>query len=315
MSFSQTAKNDLARLLPERRCCQLAELNALIRMDGTISIGIEDEVSVAVTSENAAVSRKIFKLFKILFGLHPEITIQRKTRLRKNNMYTVWIPPREAVSEALLELGLAVEQIKEGRVSIFRQVQRQCCRRAYLRGAFLGGGSVTNPEGEYHLEIVVADQQHAEWLARLITRLDLEPKLGRRKHIWVIYLKESDLIIEFLNVIGAHSALLRYESARVYKEMRNRVNRLVNCETANLNKTINASLQQLENIKIIAGSMGLDHLPDSLNEVARLRLEYPDVCLKELGEMMHPRMGKSGVNHRMRRIGEIADKIRNGNNL
>ncbi|MHB1420122.1 MAG: DNA-binding protein WhiA [Bacillota bacterium] len=314
MSFSQIAKNDLARLLPERRCCQMAELTALIRMDGTIFIGTEDEVTVSVTSENAAVSRKIFKLFKMLFDLHPEITVHRKTRLRKNNIYTVRLLPQTAVSLALEELGLVMEQIQEGKAN-FRQVGRNCCRRAYLRGAFLGGGSVSNPEGEYHLEIVVPDQDHAEWLVRLISRLGPEPKLGRRKQGWVVYLKESEMIVEFLNVIGAHTALLRYESARVYKDMRNKVNRLVNCETANLSKTINASLQQLENINIIIGSIGLENIPENLEEVARIRLQYPDASLKELGEMTHPRMGKSGVNHRMRKLGEIAEILRSGKNL
>jgi len=315
LSFSQIAKNDLARLLPERRCCLLAELTALIRMDGTIVIGTEDDVVVALTSENAAVSRKIFKLFKILFGLHPEITVRRKTRLKKNNTYTVRVLSQSAVDEVLKELGLAMDQITEGKFKIRHELGRQCCRRAYARGAFLGGGSVSNPEGEYHLEIVVPDQDHARWLVRLISKLGPEPKLGRRKHGWVVYLKESDQIVEFLNVIGAHTALLRYESARVYKDMRNRVNRLVNCETANLSKTINAALQQLENINIIANTTGLANLPENLEEVARLRSQYPDVSLKELGEMTHPRMGKSGVNHRMRKLGELAEKIKSEKGL
>lgn len=311
MSFSEVTKNELARTVGEKECCRLAELAALVKMDGSLRISGRHQLSLAVVTENAAVARKIFTLFKQLFGVQMEVLVQRKVRLRKNNVYLVRVPPREGTKEILRRLGMVDENdrlyagIKE------ELIHRECCRRAYLRGAFLGGGSVNNPEGTYHLEIITADRAHARDIGRLMRREHLSARLSARKNWYVVYLKDSAQIVDCLNLMGAHSALLDFENVRVYKDVRNRVNRLVNCETANLNKTVDAAMQQVENIRLIAGTIGLEALSPGLRQVAEARLQHPDASLRELGELLEPRVGKSGVNHRMRRLAEIAARLQN----
>lgn len=310
MSFSSKAKNDLARILPERRCCQLAELSALIRMDGSIQISSRENIAIQLVSENAAVARKVIKLLKQLFDLCVDTSVRRKVRLKKNNIYVVKIPAQRGIQ--LLLDALHIKIGAEGLTIDWNAVvpASQCCRRAYLRGAFLGGGSVSDPEGTYHLELITRDKYYAQLLCQMMRKLQLEPRVSRRKNWYVVYLKESEQIVRFLNIIGAHTALLDFENTRILKEMRNRVNRLVNCETANLNKTIDAGMRQVENIQFLLSRVGYEGLPASLREVARLRLEFPDASLKELGEVLVPPVSKSGVNHRLRRLEKMAEKLR-----
>lgn len=311
MSFSAVTKNELARVVGDSDCCRLAELAALIKMDGSIQISGQKKLSINIVTENAAVARKIFKLLKDLYGIFTEILVRRKVRLRKNNVYMVRIPPQNGIEQIFRALGIAEGGFAFSEEGIHKElIIKDCCRRAYLRGAFLGGGSVNNPEGTYHLEIITDNPHHAQDLAELMQHFGLPAKVSPRKNWYVVYLKGSEQIVECLNHMGAHSALLDFENARIYKDMRNQVNRLVNCETANLNKTVSAAVRQLENIKFLADTLGLDKLPKPLREAAELRLENPDVSLKELGELWEPPVGKSGVNHRMRKIDRLAEKLR-----
>lgn len=311
MSFSTQTKDELARIIPEKTCCQLAELAALIRMDGTITINPEQGVGLYIRTENAAIARKIFKLAKEIFNFEIEIRVEKRTRLKKNNIYIISFAHRSQMNSYLKTLGVLHDDATISYVIKKSLVRTLCCRRAYLRGAFLGAGSVNKPEGNYHLEIITGSLEYAHSLAALMNKYpDIQAKVGSRKKLHFVYLKESEQIVAFLNIIGAHQALLNFENIRIVKGMRNQVNRLVNCETANLNKTVNASLKQVENIKLIDDLIGLDKLPLRLQDVARLRLEHPDVSLKELGELMEPPVGKSGVNHRMRKIEEISDDLK-----
>ena len=191
---------------------------------------------------------------------------------------------------------------------------KKCCKRSYLRGAFLAGGSVNNPEtSSYHLEIFSLYKEHSEALCELMNSFDLNAKTLERKKGYMTYLKEAEKITDFLIIIGANNAMLKFEDIRILRDMRNSVNRLVNCETANLNKTIGASVRQVENIKYIQGTVGLDVLPEKLREIAELRVAHKDVTLKEFGEMVSSGpISKSGINHRLRKIDEIAEKIRKG---
>ncbi len=310
MSFAQQTKNELARIIPVNRCCCLAELAALIRLDGVVQLSGGRKIGLKVTTGNAAVARKIIKLAKQLFDLQTEVLFQRLIGLSKKPSYLIQIPFQPGMEAFLSALGLLDEKSR----LVYRikglLVRRQCCRRAYLRGAFLGAGSVNKPEGNYHLEIITRNEHHARFIGRLASNFDMRPRTSSRKNWFVVYLKESEQIILFLNIIGAHSALLNLENARLMKEVRNQVNREVNCETANLNKTVDAGLRQVESIRMIRDRLGLENLPIRLREVARLRLEYPESSLKELGEMMQPKLGKSGINHRIRKLEEIAAEIR-----
>jgi hypothetical protein len=189
-------------------------------------------------------------------------------------------------------------------------VQKSCCRRAFIRGAFLSAGSMSDPEKSYHFEIVCAGEEKARQLMDLINSFDMDAKVVMRKKSYVVYLKEGAQIVDMLNIMEAHISLLNLENVRIIKEMRNSVNRQVNCETANINKTVSAAVKQLEDINYIKNTRGLDSLPENLREVALVRLQYPQAPLKELGTYLEPAVGKSGVNHRLRRLGEMAEEMR-----
>lgn len=188
-------------------------------------------------------------------------------------------------------------------------LERSCCKRAFLRGAFLASGSISDPQKSYHFEIVCQEESQAKLLQRLYREYELDAKIVLRKKYYIVYLKEGAQIVDALNIMGAYVALMNLENVRIFKEMRGSVNRIVNCETANINKVVGAACRQVEDIKYIQSRMGLEELPPALKEMARIRLEYPDSSLKELGELCDPPVGKSGVNHRLRKLSEIARKL------
>lgn len=312
MSFSQATKNEACRITGEDRDCQIAELSALIKTCGTISLNGQHNIGLKVASENPAIARRVFSLIKNCFGIHPEVMVKRSRRLKKNNIYMAVITKEHGALNILKECGVLTDSEKGiGIIYGIKQslIKDDNAKRAYIRGAFLGGGSVTNPEKTYHLEFVNHTGEHAEDLSNLINSYGLSSKIIQRKSSYVVYLKEGEQIVDLLNIIGAHSSLLNLENVRIYKEMRNNVNRLVNCETANLSKTVNASVRQIECIKMIKNTIGLKKLPQSLRQVAETRLNHPDSSLKELGEMLDPPVGKSGVNHRLRKLEEIAEEL------
>jgi DNA-binding protein WhiA len=314
MSFSSVAKNEICRITPEKECCQIAELSAIMRMSGTIHINSKEGLSFRISTENPAIARRVFTLIKNIFGKHTDIMVKKNNSLKKNNIYILVITPEMGAKDILIKTGILKEH-SDGSIGFINKIspdviKKNCCKRAYIRGAFLGGGSISNPEKTYHMEFVSNSIELAEDLMKLINSFGLGSKVIQRKNSFVIYLKEGEQIIELLSLIGAHSALLDLENVRIYKEMRNNVNRLVNCETANLNKTVDAAVRQIESIKLIQQKVGLRKLPPNLREIAELRLNYPDISLKELVEMLNPKIGKSGVNHRLRKIEKIAEELR-----
>jgi hypothetical protein len=283
-----------------------------MKVSGTLLIGGSNNFSFRVTTENPAITRLIFKLLKKHFDVHTKIMVKRSNSLKKNNVYMIMINEEMGVRNLLKEIGLIrdTDNVFSFDYGISGDIyEKEDIKRAYLRGAFLGGGSISNPEKTYHLEFVTHDEEYARDLSRLINSYGLTSKVIQRKSSFVVYLKEGEQIVDILNIIGAHSSLLELENVRILKEMRNNVNRLVNCETANLSKTVNAAVRQVESIKLIEKEIGLRRLPKNLREIAELRLNYPDESLKELGEMLSPPVGKSGVNHRLRRIEKIAAEI------
>ncbi|MFR1708984.1 MAG: DNA-binding protein WhiA [Clostridium sp.] len=312
MSFSLKVKNEVCRNSELSKDEIAAQLSAIMKSSGTLGFGFNRSVTFKVVTENPAIARWIFKNLKDFFDIHTKLLVKKSNSLKKNNIYMVLIPEEVDVKGLLQELGI-IE--KDGLFNIHYGVPKEIiknesCKRAYIKGAFLGGGSISNPEKTYHLEFVTHDQDYANELSNIINSYKLNSKVIQRKNSFVIYLKEGEQIVDLLNIIGAHNALLELENIRIMKEMRNNVNRIVNCETANLSKTVNAAVRQVESIKLIQSEIGLDRLPKNLKEVARLRLAFPDESLKELGAMLNPPVGKSGVNHRLRRIEKIADELR-----
>ncbi len=310
MSFAKTCKNELARLPIDQDCCMRSELAAFTHMNG--SLNLSKEVHLSLTTENPAIARKMFKLFKTYFQKELKILMQKKIRLQKNNSYSLKLYGKKEVWSVLNKLGIIEEDfwINKG-ISDFL-IRDRCCQRAYLRGAFLARGSVANPESSYHLELTGDYRAYMEDLVALLNEYQIYPGVVSKKKEYVLYLKDSEQICEFLNVIGAHKTLMDYENVRVMKGMRNKINRLVNCETANLQKTVIASLRHIENIKTIDEQLGLIKLPQSLQDIAVARVKYPEANMKELGEFLEPPVSKSGVNHRLRKIENIANKLRKG---
>ncbi|MEK3798507.1 DNA-binding protein WhiA [Peribacillus sp. FSL H8-0477] len=313
MSFASETKKELTTL-EGKDCCDKAELCALIRMNGSISLS-NRKLVIDIQTENAAIARRIYSLLKKSYDVQMELLVRKKMKLKKNNVYIVRISANG--QEILTDLQIIGEgfEILHGVSS--KLITKKCCKRAYLRGAFLAGGSVNNPEtSSYHLEVSSLYKEHNDTLCELMNKFDLKAKTLERKKGFIVYLKEAEKISDFLTIVGGHSALLRFEDVRILRDMRNSVNRLVNCETANLNKTIGASLRQVENIRYIEKEAGLSMLPDKLREIAELRVAYQDITLKELGEMVSGgNISKSGINHRLRKIDEIADKLRGGEGL
>ncbi|MGP7819396.1 DNA-binding protein WhiA [Niallia sp. 01092] len=310
MSFASETKKELTTI-EVKHCCGKAELSALIQMNGTLSFS-NQKLVVNIQTENAAIARRIYTLIKKYFDIPVELLVRKKMRLKKNNVYIVRLSTKG--KEILEELQILTEGFMFTHEISKELVKKKCCKRSYLRGAFLAGGSVNNPEtSSYHLEIFSLYKEHITALSELMNSFGLNSKILERKKGFITYLKEAEKITEFLNIIGAHGALLRFEDIRIVRDMRNSVNRLVNCETANLNKTIGAALRQVENIRFIDRTVGLQVLPDKLREIAELRVAYQDVTLKELGEMVSSgNISKSGINHRLRKIDEIAEALRRG---
>ena len=313
MSFSSRVKEELSRQISPARHCRIAEIAAILSLCGRIQISAEDRYCIRIHTENVAVARKYFTLLKKTFNIVTDVTIRRNVHLRKNRVYTVTVGRHEDACRVLQAAKLigADGEIREN-LSVIRNVvtQQACCRRAFIRGAFLAAGSVSDPEKFYHFEIVCATEAKAEQLREIMSTFDLDAKIVKRKKYYVVYIKEGSQIVDVLNVMEAPVSLMELENIRILKEMRNSVNRQVNCETANINKTVAASVKQIRDIEYIRDTIGFESLPENLEQMAQARLLKPDATLKELGEALEPPVGKSGVNHRLRRLSELAEKLR-----
>jgi len=310
MSFASKTKKEITQIEADD-CCTRAEVAAFIRMNGAASFS-NKQISLDVQTENAAIARRLYTNLKQLYPYKIELLVRKKMRLKKNNVYICRI--REGAKPLLKDLLILTGTFEFKNEISPDLIKKKCCQRAYLRGAFLAGGSVNNPEtSSYHLEIFSIYKEHSEALVDLMNKFNLNAKSIERKNGYIAYLKEAEKISDFLGVVGAHVGLMKFEDVRIIRDMRNSVNRLVNCETANMNKTIGAAQRQVGNINYIEKTIGLDQLPVRLQEIARLRVENQDITLKELGELVSgATVSKSGVNHRLRKIEEIADDLRNG---
>lgn len=308
MSFASEIKKELINIESDK-CCIQAELAALIRINSELSIG-KNTLTLDIQTENVAIARRIYILIKETYDYKIEILVRKNMRLKKNNIYIIRL--KEKVIELLSQLDLKTSDEYITQTIKPTTITLNCCKRAYLRGAFLARGSINNPEtSSYHLEIFNFDQTHSIEILELMNYFDLNAREIKRRNGFVVYLKEAEKITEFLSIIGAHNALFKFEDVRIVRDMRNSVNRLVNCETANMNKTISASVKQVENIKYIKEQIGLEALPERLKELAETRLENPEVSLKEIGELVPgTRLSKSGVNHRFKQIEKMAEELR-----
>ncbi|PTS37664.1 DNA-binding protein WhiA [Limosilactobacillus fermentum] len=309
MSYASEVKKELTGITVHEKNAR-AELMALIRMNG--SIGLANHAMILnVQTESPAIARRIYSLIKQLYKVESDILVRKKMKLKKNNTYVVRL--RNHAQEILGDLAILDGfQIKE-RVPL-DLLTDDLMIRSYLRGAFLAGGSVNNPEtSRYHLEIYSLYEEHNEMIAEMINRYDLNARTTNRRSGYIVYLKEAEKIANFLQLIGATTSMLEFENIRIVRDMRNSVNRLVNCENANMDKVANAANRQVENIMLIEATVGLSSLPEKLRAIAETRLAHQEVSLKELGTLVPGGpISKSGVNHRLRKLNAYADELRQG---
>ncbi|AKP03479.1 DNA-binding protein WhiA [Companilactobacillus pabuli] len=306
VSYASEVKQELTKLVVHPEHARV-ELSALLRMNGSLSLQNHHFVLTAQT-ENAAIARRIFSLVKQKYGIESELLVRKKMKLKKNNQYLVRI--NQDTNKILTDLDILDESGLSINTNVPLEVINEDQRmRSYLRGAFLATGSVNNPEtSRYHLEIYSLYEMHNEGIVQMMNYFHLNARTTKRRNGYIVYLKEAEKIADFLQLIGATNSMLKFEDIRIVRDMRNSVNRLVNCENANINKTVAAAERQVENIKHLQATVGLDNLPDKLREIAVLRLENPEVSLKELGDMVPSGpISKSGINHRLRKLNQLAE--------
>lgn len=287
MSFSSRVKEELARHISSARHCQIAELAAIMNFCGQYGRDSEGNYTIGFQTENEEVVRKGFTLLKKTYNIEDGVALNEQD-----------------MQEVLQKLGRLDQPVSR------LIVKNTCCKRAFLRGTFLSVGSMSDPAKSYHLEFACTDENKAKQLQDIMSDFDIDSRIILRKKYYVVYLKEGSGIVDLLNVCGAPISLMDMENLRILKEMRNSVNRRVNCETANIAKTVNAAARQVDDIEYLKAHYDFKDLPHSLREMAEVRLEYPDASLKELGEYFNPPIGKSGVNHRLRKLSELAERVR-----
>lgn len=321
MSFASETKNELARIEPEKKCCMLSEIAAYIRTAGSIGIVGFGKLRITISTDNAAIARHYKKLIKSYFDIDTNLEIAEggavgRNRKEKKYTYSINIDPENNSEAILRECGILM--IREGH-NYFSDgiydglIRSKCDKRAYLRGTFLGAGTMSNPEKAYHLEFVLNSETMANDLRKLINSFsDLTAKVIQRGKKYIVYMKKADYISDTLALMGASGQVLKIEDTRIRKDMMSSARRAMNCDSANLDRAIDASMRQVEAITLIAESKGLNWLDSKLMEVAVIRLEHPEASIAALGEMCDPPLKKSGVNNRLRKIEELADKIRAG---
>lgn len=313
MSFSGKVKEEIAEQIGGSMHCRAAELAAILSFCGNVAIDVYDRISLRVYSENKAVVKKCALLLHNMFDIPVEAAVRQGKNSRKARMYVMVVKPNDHTKRILQRVKmLDADGMPEEKLIPLNStlIMRDCCKRAFLKGAFLAAGSVNDPNRFYHMEIVCDCQEKAELIAGLAACFQIHIRIVERKGHYVAYLKEAEMIVDFLNVIEGHLALMAFENVRILKDIKNHVNRQVNCETANMNKTITTAVRQTEDIRLIQEKIGLEALPEGLKEIAELRLENEEMPLKDLGQLLSPPLGKSGVNHRLKKISEIADSLR-----
>lgn len=313
MSFSSKVKEELSKECNSPRHCCIAETAAIISMCGKVIFDEKDHVRIEIHTENVTVARKYFTLLKKTYNINTDVSIRHSSGLNKNRSYILSVNDDETARKILMTCRLmrpfgVIEE--DFSISDSLIIQRECCKRAFIRGAFLAAGSVSDPVKTYHFEIVCLSEAKAKQLQMIMETFNINARVIKRRKYFVVYVKDSSQVVDLLNIMGAYNALMDMENVRIVKDMRNNVNRKVNCETANINKTVSAAVKQIEDIRFIQMSSAFDELPESLQEMAELRVRYPEATLAELGQLLDTPVGKSGVNHRLKKISLFADELR-----
>lgn len=307
MSFTTDVKDELARVEPTCSHCEKATLAALVRIEGSLFFSGPGKYRIEIATDVPSVARLIIKLLHSLYDLKTNLTARRSV-LHKTPNYLIEVPTQERLEGALKDMGILSNSGLEMGIKP-SLVEKQCCAAAYVRGAFLGGGFISNPRGDFHFEITVESEALAEGLVELMVQKGIQARIMSRRSSYMVYLKSGTAILEFLAFAGAHQCALALENERVIKSVRNDVNRITNAEVANQAKSAHASVDQIFAIRKVVEAYGIEKLPPALQEFIKLRVTYPDATLKELGEHASPPLSKSAVYHRVRRIEEMAAEL------
>ena len=305
MSFTQEVKDELVRVMPSCSHCNRAVLASLLRIEGSLFISGTNKYRLEVATDISGVARLVIKLLHELYGLKTQLTVRRSV-LHKTPNYLIELPNQAKLADALIDLGILTDD--GGLEMTIRPsiVEKQCCAAAYVRGAFLGSGFISNPKGDFHFEMTVENEYLARGIVDILASREIYAKTMQRRSSYMVYLKSGNAISEFLAMTGAHQCALQMESERVIKSIRNDVNRKTNAEIANQAKSANAAYDQIFAIRSVVDAYGIETLPKALQDFIRLRVKYPEATLKELGEYADPPLSKSAVYHRVRRIEELA---------
>ncbi|MGI6172435.1 MAG: DNA-binding protein WhiA [Christensenellales bacterium] len=312
MAFSTDVRRELARVPCDRQCCALSEINGMVLASGGLSFRGQGRYGLEIRTKHNGIARRYYTMMRRWLNAGSDIRIAKTRQLGEHNRY-ILSPAAEDIPGMLSALDLLDEKQPFGMRSVPDRafLRRECCQTAFLRGAFLAGGSLNNPERAYHMEIAVSDEGLAACLCELLNRRGIPAKTALRKSQYIAYVKSAESIADFLTLLGANRARLDFEAIRMNKELRNEINRQMNCDTSNLDKAIFASERQRSMIEAIDKSIGLDALEPALREIAELRLRYPAASLAELGSMTTPSISKSGVSARMRKIQALAEELVN----
>ena len=313
MSFSIKVKNELANHISNATHCRIAELAALISMCGSVIIDENNDYKIRIKTETQPTAEKIKKLLWKTFKVNVDISTRENAYSKVGRTYTLLVGDHQQALKILQATKLINENNEIGEnFSITNNIviMKDCCKRAFIRGAFMAAGSISDPNKSYHFEIKCNSEKKAKQLIELLENYNIDGKMVARKGGYVVYIKEGEGIVDVLNVMEAHVSLMEMENVRILKGMSNYYNRQVNCETANIKKTVATSVRQIDDIDFIIQNKGIDYLPEKLQDIAWVRKENPDASLQELGEMLDPPIGKSGVNHRLRKICQIAQELR-----
>lgn len=313
MSFSSDVKKELAQIKEENACCQLAEISGFIRACGTIKLSGPNQIGLRLLTENSAVARHFLVTIKRYFQCDMDISTTDATMNKHHNVYELTLSDSEKVEEILVKTKILISEADTTYIDFLVPktiTRKKCCKKAYIRGFFLGGGSMADPKKSYHLELVTSNESQAKSLRTLINTFQINAKVLNRNNSTIVYIKDSEKILDFLNIVGAHHSWLAFEEVRMMKEIRNQANRLANCDEANITRTIQAAGTQIEAIHYIIEKKGLHYLPEKLRDVAVLRLENREESLQELAEMIKPPISKSGLRHRLNAIVQMAKELK-----
>lgn len=309
MSFTAQVKDELSRVEGICPNCAYAQLSAIIRVCGTLSFRGPGRYSIRVSTETGAVARTMIKLTHELFDLETRLTV-RHSNLHKVRNYLIEIPEQDEMESDLVRLGILVPGRGLAQGAPVQLLRRRCCRAAFIRGAFMAGGFVADPRGDFHLEIAVTGERFAQDIIELIGEHGITARLNRRRGAYAIYLKSFDDVVKLLRVMGAARSARAIENVRQVKQAINDVNRRVNAETANLSRTTNAAGTQLELIDEAEHLIGLRQLPPAVREFCELRRENPELSLADLGALASPPTKKSGMYHRLLRLRSLVEAAR-----